>query len=133
MLRSEACWENAICIIQPHNTREVAQAMHIVTFTKSRFAVRSGGHNPNQGWASVDQTGLLIDTVNLDQIKLSPDNSILSIGPGNRFGAVYKALNGTGRTIIGGRVTDVGVGGFMLGGTFPLSTCDTRRHHVDSS
>ena len=88
-----------------------------MTFTGSNFATRSGGHNPNPGWASINDTGVLIDLVNLNQITLSNDQLVASIGPGNRWGAVYKVLNGTGRTVVGGRVTDVGVGGYLLGGT----------------
>lgn len=125
--RSDACWEEAKCIVEPHNSAEVAKALRIVAFTKSRFATRSGGHNPNKGWASIDQTGILIDMVNFNLIQLNTEKSVLSVGPGNRFGAVYKALNGTGRTIVGGRVTDVGISGYMLGGKFP------RLHKIQKS
>jgi FAD/FMN-containing dehydrogenase len=52
----------------------------------------------------------------IDEISLSEDKSLLSVGTGNRWANVYSFLDGTGITVIGGRVAGVGVGGFTLGG-----------------
>lgn len=38
------------------------------------------------------------------------------VGTGNRWGAVYAALEAYGRTAVGARLSPVGVGGFLLGG-----------------
>lgn len=38
------------------------------------------------------------------------------VGTGNRWGAVYTALEAYGRTAVGARLSPVGVGGFLLGG-----------------
>ncbi|OJD36444.1 fad linked oxidase-like protein [Diplodia corticola] len=113
---SEACWQESRCIIEPSSTKDVSRAIRIVGYLESKFAVRSGGHNPNVGFASVDEHGVLIDMVNLNEITLNDDQSVVSVGPGNRFGAVYEKLNSSGLSIVGGRITDVGVGGYMLGG-----------------
>ncbi|KAI0008537.1 hypothetical protein F4779DRAFT_618522 [Xylariaceae sp. FL0662B] len=113
---SESCWLEPRCIVQPRTAVEVSKAMLIVTFLGSRFSVRSGGHNSNVGFSGVNGNGVLIDLVNLSGITLSSDGSIASLGPGNRFDDAYKALNSTGKTIVGGRVADVGVGGYYLGG-----------------
>ncbi|KAL1637024.1 hypothetical protein SLS58_009463 [Diplodia intermedia] len=113
---SDACWQESRCIVEPGSAKDVSRALRIVGFLGSKFAVRSGGHNPNVGFASVDEHGVLIDMVKLDEITLNYDQSVVSVGPGNRFGAVYEKLNSSGLSIVGGRVTHVGVGGYMLGG-----------------
>jgi len=60
--------------------------------------------------------GVTIDFKYLNGIELNEDRSIARIGPGNRWAEVYKTLEPQGLTVAGGRVSDVGVGGFMLGG-----------------
>lgn len=113
--------------------------MLIVTFLKSRFAVRSGGHNPNAGFASVDSNGLLIDTAKLNEIMLSEDKTLVRVGTGNRFRDVYQnaALTDSGKSIVGGRSEAVGVGGYYLGGgigffsnTYGISASQVRNFEV---
>ncbi|KAI3339005.1 hypothetical protein F4824DRAFT_508939 [Ustulina deusta] len=90
--------------------------MTIVTFLDTKFAIRSGGHNPNPGFAGVGEEGILIDMSHMTEVALSKDGSIASLGPGNRFGEVEKTLNSSGRAVHGGRNNQVGVGGYFLGG-----------------
>ncbi|TGO37778.1 hypothetical protein BHYA_0089g00170 [Botrytis hyacinthi] len=52
------------------------------------FAVRSGGHSPNPYWSSIGFNGIVISITNLDTLTVSSDNSIESIDPGLRWGAV---------------------------------------------
>lgn len=79
------------------------------------FAVKSGGHGCYDGQSSVNQ-GITIDLVKLNQIMLSEDRSIVTLGPGSRWLDVYTALEALDLTVIGGRDAGVGVGGFLLGG-----------------
>jgi FAD/FMN-containing dehydrogenase len=58
----------------------------------------------------------LLDLVNLNNITLSADQTQTSIGPGNRWVDVYSYLQSKGLAVIGGRVSDIGVGGLTLGG-----------------
>jgi FAD/FMN-containing dehydrogenase len=98
----------------------VAVALKIVTLLGSKFAVRSGGHSTNKGFASIDSEGVLIDLASLDQVTVSADKSYASIGPGQHWENVYGTLEKQGLTVVGGRVAEVGVGGLMLGGkSFP--------------
>lgn len=90
--------------------------MRIVTFFDTKFAIRSGGHNPNPGWAGVDTHGILIDMSRLTAIRLSDDGSVASVAPGNRWGTVFATLNSMGKTVNTARLNWVGVGGYMLGG-----------------
>ncbi|KAI0099191.1 hypothetical protein GGR51DRAFT_535828 [Nemania sp. FL0031] len=113
---SGACWKDAKCIVRPSTATEVAKAMLIITFLGANFAIRSGGHNPNPGFGSIGESGILIDMVNMNEITLASDGSVASVGPGNRFGAVFAKLNELNRTLVGGRIEDVGVGGYYLGG-----------------
>lgn len=100
----------------PKATKEVALIVKLIAFTRTRFAVRSGGHNPNPTWASIGADGLLVDLYQLNTVQLSDDSRILTVGPGNRWGDVYRRLNGTGVSVAGARVPEVGVGGQLLGG-----------------
>lgn len=62
---------------------------------------------------------MLIDLASFDRRQLSADGSSIKVGTGNRWVSVYEALEGSGRTVLGGRVPDVGVGGLLLGGGIP--------------
>lgn len=97
---------------------DVAVALRIVTLAGSNFAVRSGGHNPNSGFSSINGSGLLLDLANVTALELSSDRSSLATGPGNRWGDVYAYLDPYNISAVGGRNPAVGVGGLILGGTF---------------
>ncbi|KAK8103051.1 FAD-binding domain-containing protein [Apiospora sp. TS-2023a] len=70
---SSSCWLEPQCIAQPQSTKDVSRLMRIVTFFGTKFAVRSGGHNPNPGWAGVNSDGILIDMSKLTAVRLSRD------------------------------------------------------------
>lgn len=59
---------------------------------------------------------MTIDLINLNQVTVSADQTQTSIGPGNRWYDVYSKLERMGLSVIGGRVSDIGVGGLTLGG-----------------
>ncbi|KAI0394628.1 FAD binding domain-containing protein [Xylariaceae sp. FL0594] len=102
------------CIIMPKTVQEVAAIVNILRNNNETFAIKSGGHNPNNYFSSIDG-GPLISTKNLNQVILDPATETARIGPGNRWDRVAEQLDGTGYTVVGGRIGDVGVGGFMLG------------------
>ncbi|KAF8714596.1 fad binding protein, partial [Rhizoctonia solani] len=79
------------------------------------FAIRGGGHTPNPGWASTD-SGVLISLSGLTAIQVSQDKQSVVIGAGNRWGDVYAKTGEYGVTVTGGRISPVGVSGFLLGG-----------------
>lgn len=104
------------CIVQPKTPEDVSKVIKTISYYGVKFAVRSGGHSPNPGWSSVGQGGILVDLQNLNQINLSCDKKVASIGPGARWGEVISTLDAQGATVIGGRVPSVGVAGVILGG-----------------
>jgi hypothetical protein len=103
------------CIIFPKTVEEVSAVVQIIFNTTERFAVKSGGHSPNNGWSSVSG-GPLIALEHLDQAILNPATGVLDAGPGNRLDGIAAKLQGSGWTFVGGRIGNTGVGGLVLGG-----------------
>lgn len=66
--------------------------------------------------ASNSQGGVAIDLSALNKIDVSTDRATASVGPGARWGNVYETLEPMNLAVVGGRVSDVGVGGLILGG-----------------
>ncbi|KAK9351076.1 hypothetical protein V1523DRAFT_464138 [Lipomyces doorenjongii] len=79
------------------------------------FAVKSGGHAAFAGSSSI-QNGLNIDLSPLNSLNLSKDLSVVSVGAGNRWVDVYNYLLQYNISVVGGRVSDIGVGGLTSGG-----------------
>ncbi|MCJ1348031.1 hypothetical protein MMC31_006262 [Peltigera leucophlebia] len=113
---SQTCWLSPTCAIIPASTQDVSKTLKIVSFFQAKFAIRSGGHSPNPGWSSIKDPGVLIDLQKLNQIAISADKSVASLGPGGRWADVFAALDPYGVSVIGGRIPQVGVGGLILGG-----------------
>ncbi|KAJ9194128.1 putative FAD dependent oxidoreductase [Paecilomyces variotii] len=103
------------CILAPSSAAEVADIISALHSTDDLFAVKSGGHMPNNGFASI-QNGILISMQNLDQVVYDAETETAVVGPGLSWEDAQKGLDGTGRTLVGGRLGGVGVGGYMLGG-----------------
>ena len=117
--RSATCQTLPRCILSPSTALEVGHVLKIARFVNATFAIRSGGSNPNRGWANTNGDGLLIDLHRLNKIELSNDNQTVKVGPGNRWLPVYQALETAGVTVLGGRTPTPGVGGVLLGGGIP--------------
>ncbi|KAH8593611.1 hypothetical protein B0O99DRAFT_742606 [Bisporella sp. PMI_857] len=105
------------CFIQPQSTEEVAAIIKHARLTCSEFAVRSGGHTTWAGSANAD-AGITIDLSKLkvNAVVVDPRTKLATIGAGARWGDVYQTLAAQGLTVVGGRVSSVGVGGLSLGG-----------------
>jgi FAD/FMN-containing dehydrogenase len=100
------------------NKNDVSLALKTIKFLKIKFAIRSGGHSPNPGWSSIGEPGILIDLQRLNEMSVSADKKVATIGPGKKWGDVYEALDPYGLSVVGGRISQVGVGGLILGGGF---------------
>lgn len=109
------------CVLYPSSADEVAAILNILHSNNETFAVKSGGHNPNNGFSSV-QGGPLISTEHLNHVILDEKTGIVKFGPGNRWDDVAESLDGTGWSVVGGRIGNVGVGGYMLGGGLSFMT-----------
>lgn len=113
---STACGDlRPSCILMPTTADEVAAIISILATNNENFAIKSGGHNPNNYFSSINGSPL-ISTKNLNQVVLDSGTGTVRVGPGNRWDDVSKALDGSGYSVVGGRIGNVGVGGYMLGG-----------------
>jgi FAD/FMN-containing dehydrogenase len=112
---SQTCWTRAAAYVRLQTAAEVANALGIVKETGTKFALRSTGHNPNAGFSSAGDTGVVLDLRNLSSRELDAEG-IAKVGAGNTFGEVYAWLAEHDRSAIGGRDEQVGVAGFLLGG-----------------
>lgn len=93
---------------------ELQQVVKYLTENQIQFAIRSRGHIPSPFAANIDN-GILINLSLFNKVDYNPADSTVVIGPGNRWGDVYSALDAYNVTVVGGRVLDVGVGGLLLG------------------
>lgn len=103
------------CIIFPKTALEVATVIKLLSNNTENFAIKSGGHNPNNYWSSVED-GPLIATQDLNHVLLDVEEGVVRLGPGNRNDDIAQALDGTGWTVASGRIGNVGAGGLILGG-----------------
>jgi FAD/FMN-containing dehydrogenase len=67
------------------------------------FAVKSGGHNTNVGFSSVNW-GVLISFSKLASTIVSADQSTADVGPGARWAEVMTALDPYNLAVVGGRI-----------------------------
>lgn len=72
------------CILFPTSAAEVSVIIQTLNQGDESFAVKSGGHNPNNYFSSVDG-GPLISTARLDEAILDANTGVLRMGPGNRL------------------------------------------------
>ncbi|KAI0156880.1 putative FAD-binding oxidoreductase [Xylariaceae sp. FL1272] len=111
---SQTSWHNPTCIALLTTATEISSLVSFLVDSQVPFAVRSGGHSPNPFDASIEN-GVLISLDNLDEISYDPGTELITLGPGARWDPVYDELDKYNRSMVGGRVTDVGVGGLSLG------------------
>jgi hypothetical protein len=121
------------CIFKPGSANELCKAITIIKQayhnsisknnqvpTSGLFAVRSGGHSPVSGAASI-KDGALIDLGLLRRVEPSKDQSRVFIGAGSKWCHVSRVLDEMGLAVVGGRNSAVGVGGLILGGRFSFT------------
>ncbi|ETI29173.1 hypothetical protein G647_01626 [Cladophialophora carrionii CBS 160.54] len=103
------------CIFKPSNAASISIAILISRLTQCPFAAKSGGHAAFAGASNI-QGGITISLERLDTVQLSGNKKTVDVGPGNVWFDVYTALQPSGVTVIGGRVSGIGVGGLTTGG-----------------
>ncbi|PTB34724.1 uncharacterized protein TrAFT101_010774 [Trichoderma asperellum] len=113
---SSTAYNTPACVFVPLNAQQLSFAVTTLTLTSTKFAVRSGGHMPVQGYNSIGSSGVLLSNSNLSTLALSHDHATVSVGPAYRWRDVYSYLQPYNLTAVGGRVGHVGVAGLLLGG-----------------
>ncbi|KAM0424329.1 hypothetical protein ACHAPT_010475 [Fusarium lateritium] len=103
------------CIFKPSKAKQVSVVVLLSRLKQCPFAAKSGGHAAFAGASSVEG-GITISFTNLQGVSLSKDKKIASIEPGNTWGPVFEQLSKSDVTVIGGRLSNIGVGGLTTGG-----------------
>jgi FAD/FMN-containing dehydrogenase len=110
-------------MISPSSVEEVASIVPKITSSTSdtTFSILGGGHAPNVGAAN-GVGGVTIDLCKLNTVSVSEDKATVSIGGGARWEHVYPVLDQQNLGVVGARISNVGVGGFITGGRQLLRT-----------
>ncbi|KAF2648004.1 FAD-binding domain-containing protein [Lophiostoma macrostomum CBS 122681] len=103
------------CVFKPSTALQVSIVVLIARLTQCPFVVKGGGHAAFAGASSIED-GITISMERLNRIVVSPDRNVSDIGPGNHWVDVYSTLEKQNLTVIGGRISGVGVPGLILGG-----------------
>lgn len=109
-------WRPAL-VVRPQTVDDVK---FIVKQAKSQnlpLTIKSGGHS--YSGASTARKGILLDLININDVRLDTESNTMTIQGGALWGHTYKALINEylDRYMInGGRCPTVGVSGFVLGG-----------------
>ncbi|CAN8100049.1 unnamed protein product [Discula destructiva] len=115
---SQSCWTPSAGYIVLNSAQEVASALSIIKQSGSKFSIRTTGHNPNAGFSSAGETGIVFDLRGIKGKSLD-DDGVLHAGAGNVWGDIYPFLEEQGRVPVGGRELGVGLGGFLTSGGYP--------------
>ena len=103
------------CRITPTCTEDVSSAIKTLARANCQFAIRGGGHMSWAGAANI-QDGVTIDLSQMNTVIVNDDEKVTRVGPGARWADVYSKLAPMNLSVVGGRVSDVGVAGLTLGG-----------------
>ncbi|PPR03987.1 hypothetical protein CVT24_008306 [Panaeolus cyanescens] len=117
---SSASTQHSKCVVEPGKEADVAEILKIVGRTRTPFAVKGGGHGVNPGFSSTP--GIHISMTRFSDIKYQRPTQTAEVGTGLVWDDVYAALEPFNRTVVGGRVSGVGVAGLALGGGYSWKT-----------
>ncbi|KAK2461055.1 hypothetical protein APHAL10511_006902 [Amanita phalloides] len=112
--------QQSACSVEPGSARDVGRILQILGANGTPFGVKSGGHMVNPGFSSTP--GVEIALSRLNEIKYDPVTRTVEFGPGLVFDDVYAALEPYNMSVVGARVSGIGVGGFLLGGGYSWKT-----------
>ncbi|KAE8241638.1 hypothetical protein A4X06_0g7456 [Tilletia controversa] len=108
-----------VCIVFPEETNDVVVAYQTIIENGLPYGVRSGSHGVAYGWCSTP--GIFIDLQRMNKVEYDAKRGVAQLGPGNRWSRVYDILGEQNQTVIGGRVSDVGMGLMLNGGVSYIS------------
>ncbi|KAK7034663.1 hypothetical protein VNI00_012305 [Paramarasmius palmivorus] len=103
------------CRFTPLSSADVSSVVRLLNEHNTPFAVRSGGHGVWAGQSNVEG-GVVVDLANLRDIQVDLGQSLVKLQPGATWEEVFKVLDPQNITVAAGRVSSVGVGGFLMGG-----------------
>ncbi|CAG9998324.1 unnamed protein product [Clonostachys byssicola] len=108
-----------LAILLPETTAQVANFVRILKpfalLNIVPFAVRGGGQQPAVACNNI-QSGITIDLRNVTGVNVDTKKGTVTVGSGERWGAVYEVLEPLGLGVAGGRSTTNGINGLALAG-----------------
>ncbi|RXW13921.1 hypothetical protein EST38_g11933 [Candolleomyces aberdarensis] len=102
------------CVVEPRSASDVSKIL------AQHEPHLPGGHTANPGFSSTK--GVHISLNSLRSIRYDRFSKTVEFGTGVIWDDVYAALEPYGVSVVGGRNTGVGVGGFTLGGGYSWKT-----------
>ena len=90
--------------------------MKIIGQCRVPFAIKGGGHAFNPGFSST--VGVHISMSRFQKVIYNRNKQSVDLGAGLIWDDAYKALEPYNVTVVGGRISGVGVAGLVLGGGY---------------
>ncbi|KAF8884013.1 FAD-binding domain-containing protein [Infundibulicybe gibba] len=112
--------EQSACSVEPANAQDVRAILRILGAARVPFAVKGGGRTAHLGFSSTP--GVHITMCRFNKLSYDASHRTVSIGSGLPWDDVYKFLQPYNVSVAGGRVSGVGVAGFLLGGGLSWKT-----------
>ncbi|KAG1854015.1 FAD-binding domain-containing protein [Suillus subluteus] len=108
------------CSFEPVTAQDVGIALRILGETQTPFGVKSGGHATNAGFSSTP--GVEIALYSFSDVVYNSTTQTATLGMGLIWDDVYVALEPYNMTVVGPKITGIGIGGITLGGGYSYLT-----------
>ncbi|KAF8636975.1 hypothetical protein AX17_003122 [Amanita inopinata Kibby_2008] len=112
--------QQAACSVEPGTAEDLGRILQILGETKTPFGVKGGGHATNPGFSS--SPGILIALYRFNEATYHPDSQTATIGSGLICDDAYGLLEPYNVSVLAGRVSGIGMAGFILGGGYSWKT-----------
>lgn len=117
---SASSTQNSQCSFEPATAEDVGTALRILGETQTPFGIKSGGHAANAGFSST--SGVQIAMYSFSDVVYDSTTQTATVGTGLLWDDVYVALQPYNVSVVGAKVTGIGVGGVALGGGYSYLT-----------
>lgn len=101
-----------LTVVEATAPADIRAAVNLAADRELPFAVEGTGH----GTLARPDTGVLLKTGLMDQVRIDPVRQVAVVGPGTRWSQVIEAAAPYGLAPLSGNTPSVGVAGFTLGG-----------------
>ncbi|KAG1854013.1 FAD-binding domain-containing protein [Suillus subluteus] len=117
---SSSSSQTSKCSFEPATTEDIGIALRILGETQTQFGIKSGGHATNAGFSST--SGVEIAMYSFSDIVYDSSTQTATLGTGAIWDDVYVALEEYNMTVVGPKITGIGIGGIVLGGGYSYLT-----------
>ncbi|KAH9920717.1 FAD-binding domain-containing protein [Fomitopsis serialis] len=111
---------NSTCTVEPGTAEDVGKILLVLGLTRTPFGIKGAGHTANPGFSATP--GVQIAMTRFTEVSYDTEAGIASVGAGNIWDNVYAGLEPYNVSVVGGRVSGIGVAGFTLGGGYSFKS-----------